>query len=122
MDIRPCRAGFRIHTHVFIKVTNDNRLIAPFTETICCECVAMAKNVDGYDNFVFKDLNDNTYRMVTKLPNWEMAFIKIGDKGYMKYIEVLAGRDSWYDWKNGVYVPYKYDGQYILDWIPSRVK
>lgn len=96
--------------------------VFPFSETICCEAVAVRKDPEGYSCYVFRNLDDGTYRMVTRLPNWESPFISIGDKGYLKYTEVLAGRDTWYDRSNGTYIPYKYDGQYLVDWVPSNVK
>ena len=103
-------------------VSVDGMRVFPFSETICCEAVAVRKDPEGYSCYVFRDLNDGSYRMVTRLPNWESPFIGIGDKGYLKYTEVLAGRDTWYDRSTGIYVPYKYDGQYLIDWVPSNVK
>lgn len=94
-----------------------NMRIQPFTETILCKAVAKRINPDGYVTYVFQDLIDGTYRMVTRLPNWNMSYIGIGDIGYMKYMEAVAGQDSWYDHENDTYVHYKYDGSYILDWI-----
>lgn len=103
-------------------VSLDGMRVFPFSETICCEAVAVRRDPEGYSCYVFRNLDDGTYRMVTRLPNWESPFISIGDKGYLKYTEVLAGRDTWYDRSNGTYIPYKYDGQYLVDWVPSNVK
>lgn len=91
--------------------------VQPFTETLLCKMVAKRSDPDGYVTYVFQDLTDGTYRMATRMPNWKLPHISIGDVGYMKYMEAVAGRDCWYDHENDVYVHYKYDGSYILDWI-----
>lgn len=96
--------------------------LLPFTETIFCEMVAYREDPDGYVHYVFKDLVEFCYVMVTKLPNWDLPFIEIGDTGYMKYMEAVAGQDTWWDAKNEVNVPYKSDGSYMLNWIFSTGK
>lgn len=45
-----------------------------------------------YTVYVFKNLEDGTYVMCTKLPNWNAPELKIGDEGYLKYEEVTAGQ------------------------------
>lgn len=100
---------------------NEVRL-QPFTETILCEMVAYREEPDGYTHYVFKNLVTLNYCMVTKLPNWDLPFIKIGDIGYMKYMEAVAGQDTWWDALNERNVPYKTDGAYMLNWIFSSIE
>lgn len=100
----------------------DDTRMQPFTETIFCEMLAYREEPDGYTHYVFKNLTDLTYCMVTKLPNWNFPFIEIGDVGYMKYMEAVAGQDTWWDSVNERSVPYKTDGAYMLNWIFSGVK
>lgn len=95
---------------------NSTRVL-PFVETIFCELVAYREGMDGYDKYVFRNLITGEYIMVTGLPNWNLPFIEVGDRGFMKYQEALAGVDSWYDREQDKYVPYKSDNSYILDWV-----
>lgn len=46
-----------------------------------------------YTVYVFKNLEDSTYIMCTKLPNWNAPEINVGDEGYLKYEEVMAGQE-----------------------------
>lgn len=96
--------------------------LLPFIETIFCELVAYKEGLDGYNRYVFRDLIDDHFVMVTGLPNWNLPFIDIGDRGYMKYQEAVAGVDSWYNTETCEYVPYKTDNSYILDWIKEYKK
>lgn len=90
--------------------------VPPFTETIYCELVAYREGME-YTRYVFKNLINCEFIMVVRLPNWNLPFIKVGDRGFMKYQEALAGIDSWYDFEKDEYVPYKNDNTYILDWV-----
>ena len=100
-------------------MTEEKQRISPFTETIYCQVKAVRESAEGYVTYVFRNLMDGTYRMVTKLPNWSIPHLAVGDKGYMKYVEALAGQDTWYDRDSEKYVTYRYDGQYLVDWIFS---
>lgn len=97
----------------------DNR-IAPFQETIYCQLVAYREEPDGYVIYVFRNLIEGDYHMVTKLPNWELPFIRIGDKGFMQYMEAVAGEDTWYDSVKGKNIPYRYDGSYMVNFVHER--
>lgn len=96
---------------------NEKRLM-PFTETILSELITYRNDPDGYTQMVFRNLIDLSFQMVTRMPNWDFPFIQIGDRGFMKYIEVVAGRDTWWDSEKEENIPYKKDGAYITGWIP----
>lgn len=74
----------------------------------------------GYIQYVFKNLTDGSYEMVTVLPNWERPILKVGEKGYLKLKEVIAGQDTWYDRATGQNILYLFDGVYYQDFVPEK--
>ena len=54
------------------------------------------KEDQKYIIYVFQNLDDNSYVMCTRLPNWESPVININDIGYLNYKEVIGGESEWY--------------------------
>lgn len=77
--------------------------------------VYVFKNLDGTNEF------DN-YIMCTKHPNWQSNPIQIGQEGFLKVKEIIAGKDCWYDNNSGNSIPYKYDGIQFFDFILDKQK
>lgn len=73
----------------------------------------------GYSTYVFKRHNFNSYLMCTAFPNWELPTIIIGDIGYIKYREVEAGKDFWYDFEENKMIPYKTTDCHLLQFVPE---
>lgn len=70
----------------------------------------------GYLTYVFKLLDENeiedvgsNYIMVVQRPNWNQPFIEQGVCGYLKYKEIQAGVDTWYNSETGKHEFYLYD-------------
>lgn len=57
--------------------------------------------------------------LCTKFPNWDCPPIKIGTKGYLKYKEIIAGRETWYDPISNIFIPYKFDADQFIDFVPE---
>ena len=69
--------------------------------TVYSQLVASENDLMGYITYVFKSLETNVpfgsrYLMLTRCPNWDAKPINIGDKGYVTYDYVEAGKDKWY--------------------------
>lgn len=68
-----------------------------------------------YTNYVFKNLDDNEYIMCTRLPNWAVPDVKIGDKGFLQYQIVKAG--DVYITPIGEEIAYKYSNIYFINFV-----
>lgn len=83
--------------------------------------IAYREEVGGYIVYVFELINGkppyDKYVMCTRFPNWESPFIKLGDIGFLKYREVVAGKDTWYNLLTEKEIPYKYTGIHFLDFV-----
>lgn len=94
------------------------------TKVILSELVALREDIGGYIVYVFSIKNGklpyDKYIMCTRFPNWESPYIKIGDVGFLKYREVDAGIDKWFDGEN--FIKYKYTGVHFLDFIYEKPK
>lgn len=71
---------------------------------IYAELVAKDTDPYNYTTYVFAVLDDkmietigSLYVMCVQFPNWEQDVINIGDRGYLRYKEVRAGIDEWFD-------------------------
>lgn len=91
-------------------------------ETIHAKLVASREDVGDYTIYVFQNLETSSYAMVTKLPRWDSTIINIGDTGFLKYEEVIAGKDTWFNYELGKQVPYKYTGVYFRDFVKDLPK
>ena len=90
--------------------------------TIYCILVASENDINGYITYVFECLENNLpfgehYKMVTRLPNWQHKDLLIGDKGYLTYKEIEAGKDCWYDFDTNQKIPYKYTNIYFIKFV-----
>ncbi len=94
------------------------------TKVIHGKLLALREECGGYIIYVFEIIGGippfEKYVMCTRFPNWETPFISIGDVGYLKYREVIAGKDIWYD--GDKFVPYKYTGIHFLDFVLEKPK
>ena len=86
--------------------------------------ITYREDFGGYIVYLFEiiggQLPYDKYIMCTRFPNWDCMTLKIGDVGYLKYREVIAGEDKWYDINSGQLIPYKYTGVHFLDFIPEK--
>ena len=78
----------------------------------------------GYSTYVFKCLDEEIlkhtkYVMLTRLPNWEHRDIKLGEIGYIDFINVKAGVDTWFNGTSLEY--YKYDGIYFMKFVECPI-
>lgn len=69
-----------------------------------------------YTMYVFKNLEDNTFIMCTRLPDWQTPDIKVGDVGFLKYQPVQAG-EEYFDPSTGEVNVYKYTNIYFLNFV-----
>lgn len=91
-----------------------------------CELLTYQRDCGDYIVYVFKNLDANgfldKYIMCTKHPNWQSNPISIGDKGYLKVKEIVAGRDNWYNVDSKEMIPYKFDGVQFFDFVKEKHK
>jgi len=84
------------------------------------ECIREVKLLavrDGtYTTYVFQTLDTKEYIMCTRLPNWKVPEISIGDEGFLQYQIVNAGEEyfSVAEQKN---VKYNYSNIYFNNFI-----
>ena len=92
------------------------------TKTILCKLVAKETDSLGYTTYVFErsrfTLHDDKYLMCVRFPNWEHRSIGYGEEGYLKYNEVTAGVDVWYDGEKQI--PYKYTDIHFIKFISKK--
>lgn len=89
-------------------------------ETIHAKLITLREDIGGYIIYVFQNLANGTYEMVTRLPRWESPILKIGDVGFLKYTEVIAGEDTWYDRESSQKIPYRFTGVYFIDFVCEK--
>lgn len=96
------------------------------THNVKATLINFREDFGGYIIYVFEmeggTLPYDKYVMCTRFPNWESPIIRIGDSGYLKYREVTAGDDKWYDSNTGNMIPYKYSDMHFIDFIPDKKK
>lgn len=68
-----------------------------------------------YTLYVFEELSSGEYIICTRLPNWQVPEINIGDKGYLQYQDVNAGDE--YVTPNGDKVQYRYSNVYFINFV-----
>lgn len=69
-----------------------------------------------YTVYVFKNLDADTYIMCTRLPNWQTSNLEIGDEGFLKYAEAVAGEKYFNPATNTEHV-YNYSNVYFENFI-----
>lgn len=86
--------------------------------------VTLREDIGGYIIYVFElpegKLPYDKYIMCTRFPNWESPILHIGDVGYLKYREVDAGVDKWFN--GSEFIPYKYTGIHFIDFVNKKEK
>jgi hypothetical protein len=86
--------------------------------------VATKDSFGGYVVYVFENLDSKSYldkyMMCTRFPNWQCQTVTINDTGYVKYREVQAGKDVWYDMNIDKWISYKYTGTHFLDFVKEK--
>lgn len=94
------------------------------SKVILAELVASREDFGGYIVYVFNIIDGklpyDKYIMCTRFPNWDSPTLNLGDVGYLKYREVDAGIDKWFDGTN--FIPYKYTGVHFLDFVYKKNK
>lgn len=74
----------------------------------------------GYIKYVFKNKKTNEYILCTRFPNWETPPVKLFTTGYLQYKEIIAGKETWYDKVNNIFIPYCYDANQFIDFVEER--
>lgn len=71
------------------------------TTTLLAELVASHRDPYGYITYIFQNLDfkddDDRYVMCTRYPNWQVRDLKLGDKGFLTVLEIVAGEDKWFN-------------------------
>lgn len=92
--------------------------------TIKAKLVAIEDDVNGYVQYAFENLEPedvwSKYIMVTRYPNWDLPALYIGDIGYVKFTDILAGYDKWYDAEADDFVSYRYTMSVLEKFIPDK--
>lgn len=87
--------------------------------TILAQLVASNTDNCGYITYVFKYLDnsseDSRYIMCVRYPNWDHRMLKIGEKGFLSFLEIKAGEDKWFNGKE--MIPYNYSTVQFLKFI-----
>lgn len=69
-----------------------------------------------YTIYVFQDIKSEEYIMCTRLPNWNVPNIDIGDIGFLQYQMVKAG-DEYYNPFTGEKCRFNYSNIYFNNFI-----
>ena len=80
------------------------------------------KEENSYITYDFQNLDDNTYLMCTRLPNWDSPLINIDDIGYLQYKEVIGGESEWYHKDTATKYKYSYDNTFFINFVPYTEK
>lgn len=83
----------------------------------------VAKETDAldYTTYVFEvDKEDpfyttSKYVMCVRYPNWQTSTITLGSIGYLEFIEVIAGKDKY--WNGNEFVAYNYSTWQFINFI-----
>ena len=90
--------------------------------TIFAKLVA-ERNDSGYIIYVFKCLDkevakESPYVMCTRFPNWNHRELEIGEIGYLEFVEIKAGDDTWFD--GATRIPYRYNMIQFIRFIEQQ--
>ena len=88
--------------------------------TVLAKLVAKEKDTLDYTTYVFECLDkdvvkDYKYIMCTRYPNWEHKNIELGEIGYLNFVEIRAGVDTWFD--GNKMIPYNYNNIQFIKFI-----
>lgn len=81
----------------------------------------IAKRDNTYTVYGFKSLDNSEYYLVTKLPNWQVPDIEIGDKGLLEYITAIAG-EEYYEVETETKGTYKYSNLYFKNFLKESLQ
>lgn len=86
----------------------------------CIKARLVAVEDDGnYKVCVFEDLvTFGNFVMCTRCPNWNGVEPELLQEGYLSYRDVTAGKDRYYDAKDGMMKDYQYTATYYLNFVP----
>ena len=76
----------------------------------------VAKKDGLYTLYVFQLDKTKEYIMCTKLPNWDVPNIAMGDRGFFSYTIAIAG-EKYYNPKTDEIVKYNYTNIYFTNFI-----
>lgn len=79
----------------------------------------LAKKEGNYIVYVFKNLTNNSYIMCTKLPNWQVPDINIGDIGFLTTQLILAG-EKYFDRTSNTSMFYRFSNIYFINFINEQ--
>lgn len=85
---------------------------------VCVKARLVAVEEDVYTKYVFEVLDDSSFVMVTRVPNWKGEKPTMLQEGFLQYKFVQAGKDTWFDSAYGIFRAYQYTTHYFLDFIP----
>lgn len=86
-------------------------------------CKVIEKEDGQYIHYIFKDLDDDSYYLVTQYPNWNQKVINIGEEGYLTFYLIIAGKSCWYDSKETLdFTPYKYTHLALVRFVKDSSK
>lgn len=95
-------------------------------KVVYSKLMAIRNDIGGYIVYVFELLESESlfdkYVMCTRFPNWDSPMLSLGDVGFLKYKEVFAGEDKWFDSNTGQMIPYKYTGIHFIDFVYEKQK
>lgn len=86
---------------------------------ICVKASLVGSRMDGaYEHYVFINSHTNEYIMCTRMPNWQVDKVDIGEEGFLEYQDVIGGQDRYYDSVKDGYRLYQIDATYFLNFVP----
>lgn len=93
--------------------------------TVLAQLVAKQTDGCGYTTYVFKcldkEIKEKTkYIMCVRFPNWEGEQINLEEVGYLQYMEIIAGKDEWFD--GNQMIPYRYNNIQFIKFIRKPKK
>ena len=56
--------------------------------------------------------------MCTRFPNWNHRELEIGEIGYLEFVEIKAGDDTWFD--GATKIPYRYNMIQFIRFIEQQ--
>jgi hypothetical protein len=66
--------------------------------------------------YVFKNLENNEYVMCTRLPNWQVPNIELGDEGFLQIEKAVAGQ-QYFNPTTQETRTYQYSNIYFLNFV-----
>ena len=66
--------------------------------------------------YVFKNLENNEYLMCTRLPNWKVPNIELGEEGFLNFEKAIAGQ-QYFNPITQETSTYQYSNIYFLNFV-----